>query len=308
MSDAASIDSMPVVPEKVEKGTSLTRDAWLRLQKNKLAMICLWVFAAIAALCFIGPYFKYIPGLREVLPDPNATHLSERSQLPNATYLLGSDHLGRDIFSRVVHGGRVSLMVGLLATLVSITIGVVYGAISGYASGRTDAVMMRIVDILYSMPFMIMVIILTTMFGNQLWLLFVAIGAVEWVTMARIVRGQIMSLKKQEFVEAAVSLGYSDARIIFRHLIPNTIGPVIVYTTLTVPSVMLLEAVLSYLGLGVQPPDSSWGTLIKEGADRMQSDPALLVFPAIFFSATLFCLNFLGDGLRDAFDPKSSKD
>ena len=180
----------------------------------------------------------------------------------------------------------------------------IYGALSGYVGGKIDAAMMRVVDILYALPFMIIVIILTTYFGNNLWLLFVCIGAVEWLTMARIVRGQVISLKGQEFVEAARSLGLSQWRIVFRHLIPNTIGPVIVYTTLTVPAVMRLEAILSFLGLGVQPPDASWGALIKEGADRMASDPGLLVYPAIIFGLTLFGLNFLGDGLRDALDPK----
>ncbi|MCL4113252.1 UNVERIFIED_CONTAM: hypothetical protein GTU68_054491 [Idotea baltica] len=223
-------------------------------------------------------------------------------------YLFGSDYLGRDIFVRILHGGQISLAVGFIATFVSLTIGLIYGAIAGFIGGKTDAVMMRGVDILYAMPFMIIVIILTTYFGNNIWLLFVCIGAVEWLTMSRIVRGQVLSLKAQEFIEAARSLGLSNWRIIIRHLIPNTIGPVIVYTTLTVPAVMRLEAILSFLGLGVQPPGSSWGVLIKEGADRLVSDLPMLVFPSLIFAATLFALNFLGDGLRDALDPKSSKD
>ena len=297
--------------ETIEKGTSLGRDAWLRLRKNHLAMTSLWFFVAVVVICFLVPISSFVP-------DPNVTYpeLQSKPAFSKATsvdgvevyYLLGSDHLGRDIFSRILHGGRVSLAVGFLATAVSLTIGVVYGALSGYIGGKTDAAMMRVVDILYALPFMIIVIILTTYFGNNLWLLFVCIGAVEWLTMARIVRGQVISLKNQEFVEAARSLGLSQWRIVFRHLIPNTIGPVIVYTTLTVPAVMRLEAILSFLGLGVQPPDASWGSLIKEGADRMASDPGLLVYPAIIFSLTLFSLNFLGDGLRDALDPKSSKD
>ena len=291
---------MTLPDQTLEQGSSLGRDAWLRLKKNKLAIVCLFVFIVIVILCVFGPLFP--------IKSPNQTNLTQASQAPSGEFWMGSEHLGRDIFARILHGGRISLMVGFLATLVSITIGVVYGAVAGYLGGRVDAVMMRIVDVLYALPFMIVVIILTTYFGNHLWLLFIAIGAVEWLTMARIVRGQIMSLKKQEFVEAAVSLGLSHPRIIFRHLVPNVLGPVIVYTTLTVPAVMRLEAILSFLGLGVQPPMSSWGSLIKEGADRMYSDPWLLVFPALFFSATLFCLNFLGDGLRDALDPKTSKD
>lgn len=295
----------------IEKGTSLGRDAWLRLRKNHLAMASLWFFVAVVLLCFLLPL---VPGI----PNPNVTHpdLQSLPPLSSATstegsevyYLLGSDHLGRDIFSRILYGGRVSLAVGFLATAVSLTIGVIYGAVSGYLGGRVDSILMRIVDILYALPFMIIVIILTTYFGNQIWLLFVCIGAVEWLTMARIVRGQVNALKNQEFVEAARSLGLKRRRIILRHLIPNTIGPVIVYTTLTVPAVMRLEAILSFLGLGVQPPDASWGSLIKEGADRMASDPGLLIYPAIVFGLTLFSLNFLGDGLRDALDPKSSKD
>ncbi len=297
--------------DTIEKGSSLGRDAWLRLKKNHVAMASLWFFVAVVVLCFFLPF---VPGI----PNPNVTHPDLQSMKPfsSATsvegeevfYLLGSDHLGRDIFSRILYGGRVSLAVGFLATAVSLTIGVIYGAVSGFIGGRLDSIMMRIVDILYALPFMIIVIILTTYFGNNLWLLFVCIGAVEWLTMSRIVRGQVISLKNQEFVEAARSLGLSQSRIIFRHLIPNTVGPVIVYTTLTVPAVMRLEAILSFLGLGVQPPDASWGSLIKEGADRMASDPGLLIYPAIIFGLTLFCLNFLGDGLRDALDPKSSKD
>ena len=287
------------------KGTSLWKDSWIRLSKNKLAMASLVVFVFIALLCVCGPWFWFVK-------DPDQTNLTLRSQPPGSDFWFGSEHLGRDIFSRILHGGRISLAVGFLATLVSMTIGVVYGAVAGYVGGKVDNIMMRIVDVLYSLPFMIIVIILTTFFDeafdDSLYPLFIAIGLVEWLTMARIVRGQIMALKKQEFVEAAVSLGLSNSRIIFRHLIPNVLGPVIVYTTLTVPAVMRLEAVLSFLGLGVQAPRSSWGVLIKEGADRMVSDPWLLFFPALFFSVTLFCLNFLGDGLRDALDVKTSKD
>ena len=311
----------PLKLDAVEKGSSLGRDAWLRLKKNKLAMVSLFVFIFVTILCFLGPL---IPGV----PDPNEMHLDEKSQAPGADYWLGSEHLGRDIFSRILTGGRVSLAVGFIATLVSIVIGVSYGAVAGYMGGRVDAFMMRIVDILYALPFVLIVIILSSVFSQavsdnkflqylnkqseffepNLLLLFLAIGCVEWLTMARIVRSQIVTLKKQEFVEAAVSLGLSHPRIIFRHLIPNTLGSIIVYTTLTVPAVMRLEAILSFLGLGVKPPNSSWGSLIKEGADRMYSDPWLLVFPALFFSVTIFSLNFLGDGLRDALDPKTSKD
>jgi oligopeptide transport system permease protein len=205
-------------------------------------------------------------------------------------------------------GGRISLAVGFAATVVSVVIGVLWGATAGFFGGKLDNVMMRIADVLYALPFTIIVILLMVLFGRNFILLFVAIGAVEWLNMARIVRGQIISLKNQDFIEAAVSLGLSRARILLRHLVPNVIGPIIIYATLTVPNVMLLEAVLSFLGLGVQPPLSSWGVLIDEGAKAMETSPWLLWIPAAFFSLTLFSLNFLGDGLRDALDPKSSKD
>ena len=227
---------------------------------------------------------------------------------PSAEHLLGTDKLGRDQLARVLYGGRVSLLVGLAATGVSLTIGLFWGSVAGYLGGKVDAVMMRIVDILYALPFTIFVILLMTVFGRNFILLFVAIGAVEWLTMARIVRGQVLALKRQEFIEAAVALGLRKRRIILRHMIPNVLGPVAVYTTLTIPAVMLLEAFLSFLGLGVQPPMSSWGLLIKEGAEMMEEAPWLLVYPAALFTLTLFSLNFLGDGLRDALDVRASRD
>lgn len=292
----------PGIPslEALEEGTSLWRDAWHRLVKNRLALGGLILFVVMAVVCVCGPWFS--PYTFET------QKLEYGAQPPSWEHWLGTDSLGRDLFTRIMHGGRISLMVGFLATAVSLVIGVVYGATSGYLGGKTDSVMMRLVDILYAMPFTIFVILLMVIFGRSIYLIFIAIGAVEWLTMARIVRGQVMSLKKQEFVEAAVSLGYSNRRIILRHLIPNVLGPIIVYATLTVPAVMLLEAVLSFLGLGVQPPDASWGVLINEGKDAMTVFPWMLIFPALFFSVTLFGLNFLGDGLRDALDPRSSKD
>ena len=226
--------------------------------------------------------------------------------IADRVHILGTDSLGRDLLTRIMTGGRISLMVGFLATAVSLIIGVLYGATAGYVGGRVDAVMMRIVDILYALPFTIFVVLLMVLFGRHIWLLFLAIGAVEWLTMARIVRGQVVSLKRQEFIEAAVAMGQKQRVIITRHIIPNVLGVVIVYSTLTVPSVIMLESFLSFLGLGVQPPASSWGTLIKDGAESMEVFPWQLLYPAAFFSTTLLALNFLGDGLRDALDPKNS--
>lgn len=230
--------------------------------------------------------------------------LTVSGTVDQVTFPFGTDSNGRDLLVRVMLGGQISLAVGLAASLVSLGIGVVYGATSGYLGGRVDNVMMRIVEILYSLPFVFLVVVLVVFFGRSVILIFLVIGAVEWLEMARIVRGQTLSLKRREFVGAAEALGLTDWQIIRRHIIPNTIGPVIVFVTVIVPKVILLESFLSFLGLGVQAPLASWGTLISEGAASMQNAPWLLIFPAIFFVTTLFSLNFVGDGLRDALDPK----
>ncbi|KQR73435.1 ABC transporter permease [Rhizobium sp. Leaf341] len=219
-------------------------------------------------------------------------------------FLFGTDSNGRDLIARVMLGGQISLAVGLLASLVSLGIGVLYGATSGYLGGRVDNVMMRFVEILYSLPFVFLVVVLVVFFGRSFILIFLVIGAVEWLDMARIVRGQTLALKRREFVAAAQALGLTDWQIIRRHVVPNTIGPVVVFVTVVVPKVILLESFLSFLGLGVQAPLTSWGALISEGANNIQSAPWLLIFPAFFFVLTLFSLNFVGDGLRDALDPR----
>ena len=217
---------------------------------------------------------------------------------------FGTESNGRDLMTRVFVGGQVSLLIGLLATAVSLVIGVAYGAIAGYFGGSIDNAMMRLVDILYSLPFMFFVILLMVFFGRNFVLVFVAIGAIEWLDMARIVRGQTLSLKRREFVQAAHAMGVRAGGILRRHVIPNALGPVVVYMTLLVPKVILLESFLSFLGLGVQEPLTSWGTLIADGARNIQQAPWMLVFPAAFLVTTLMCLNFIGDGLRDALDPK----
>ncbi len=286
-------------PVDLESGHSPWSDAWRRLRKNRLAVAGAIVLLILGLLCAFGPLFAQ--SYQEQNLDLGATP-------PSADHWLGTDTLGRDLFARILYGGRISILVGLVATFVALAIGVVYGAVAGYFGGKLDSVMMRLVDIMYALPFTIFVILLMVFFGRNIVLLFVAIGAVEWLTMARIVRGQILTIKKMEFIEAARSLGFGKRRIIFRHMIPNVLGPIIVYTTLTIPAVMLLEAFLSFLGLGVQPPMSSWGVLIKDGAEKMEEFWWLLVFPGTVFSLSLFSLNFVGDGLRDALDVRSAKD
>jgi oligopeptide transport system permease protein len=294
------ISNNPYTDETIEKGAALGRDAWIRLKKNRLAMFGLVVIVFMT----IGAVFA--PLIAPYSYDTQDLNLGATS--PSADHWFGTDVFGRDQLTRIIYGGRVSLAVGFLATAVSLLIGVMWGTVSGFVGGRVDMFMMRIVDILYALPFIIFVILLMVIFGRNLFLLFMAIGAVEWLTMARIVRGQVLSIRKQEFVEAAIVMGLSKWRIITRHVIPNALGPVVVYTTLTIPSVMLLEAFLSFLGLGIQPPMSSWGLLISYGVETMEEYPWLLVFPGIMLSLTLFSLNFLGDGLRDALDPKVSRD
>ncbi|HYJ05245.1 MAG TPA: ABC transporter permease subunit [Chthoniobacterales bacterium] len=289
-----------VSSDEQEAGSSLWRDAWHRLAKNKMAVASAIILILIILAAFLGPQLS---GQSYETQD-----LRLGATPPSGAHWLGTDTLGRDLLVRILYGGQISISVGLCATAVALTIGVLYGTISGFLGGKVDAFMMRIVDIIFALPFTVFVILLMVFFGRKFVLLFAAIGAVQWLTMARIVRGQVQSLRHQEFIEAAEALGLSKLRIIFRHMIPNALGPIIVYATLTVPSVMLLEAFLSFLGLGVQPPMSSWGVLIKEGADSMEEFPWLLIYPGLFLAVTLFSLNFLGDGLRDALDPRAAKD
>ncbi|MGV6810095.1 MAG: ABC transporter permease subunit [bacterium] len=268
---------------------------------NKRIIINASVLLLIALVCVIVPWLSPHP-YDEIYWDYIASP-------PNwdAGFYFGTDANGRDLFVRTLIGGQISLMVALVATSVSLLMGVLYGATAGYLGGRSDAIMMRAVDILYALPFMFFVILLMVYFGRSIILIFIAIGAVEWLTMARIVRGQTLSLKTQAFVEAARALGIGHFSIIRRHIVPNALGAVLVYATLTVPQVILFESFLSFLGLGVQEPMTSWGVLIAEGAAQMESAPWMLLFPASFLAVTLFCLNSLGDALQEQFDPKNTQ-
>ncbi len=280
------------------KGRSLWSDAWSRLLRNYAAVGSLIALSIIIVACFIGPmllahpfdevYWDYI------MAPPNF----------EAGFYFGTDENGRDLLVRTLYGGRVSLTVGFIATLVSLAIGVTWGALAGFVGGRVDSIMMRSVDVLYSLPFIFLVIIMMVVFGRMFVLIYLGVGAVSWLDMARIVRGQTVSLKRKEFVEAAHAGGVSTWMIVWRHIIPNTLGIVIVYITFTVSQVIILESFLSFLGLGIQEPYTSWGVLIAQGKDVMDTAWWVLILPAVFLSVTLFSLNFIGDGLRDALDPK----
>ena len=285
-------------PGKENKSNSLLGDAWGVLKKNKAAATSAWVMIVMGLMVIIGPWVSPF-----ALDQTDWYQISARPDLASG-HIFGTDNLGRDLFVRVMHGGRVSLMVGLVATMVSVIIGVSYGSISGFIGGKTDAIMMRVVDVLYAMPFLFFVILLMVFFGRSIFLIFVAIGAVNWLDIARIVRGQTLNLKGKEFVDAARAGGATTTRIVFKHIVPNLLGLVVVYVALTVPQVILVESFLSFLGLGVQEPMTSWGALVNQGARQMETSPWMLLFPGMFLAATLFCFNFIGDGLRDALDPK----
>ena len=280
------------------KGRSPWEDAWHRLRKNRAAVFSAMIMGVMVLLIVIGPWVISWEG--------DFTDWDNTASAPSFStgHWFGTDAVGRDILVRTLEGGRISLLVGLVATLVSLVIGVTYGSIAGFYGGYTDRVMMRIVDIIYALPFMFFVILLMVIFGRNIFLIFIAIGAVNWLDMARIVRGQTLSLKNTEFVEAAQACGVESKDIIRRHIVPNLLGVVMVYVTLTIPQVILVESFLSFLGLGVQEPMSSWGALVNDGAQDMESAPWTLIFPAVFLTVTLYCFNYIGDGLRDALDPK----
>jgi len=289
---------MPAPSSPAQRGRSLWSDAWQVLRRNRAATGSAALLAAMALAVMLAPLLSPYQ-----FDQTDFDMISAPPSLDNG-HLFGTDALGRDLFVRTLHGGRISLMVGIVATLISLAIGVTYGAVAGYAGGRVDQLMMRVVDILYALPFMFLVILLMVFFGRNILLIFVAIGAINWLDMARIVRGQTLSLKAREYVEAARAGGVRAPTIIRRHIVPNLLGVVAVYVTLTIPQVILVESFLSFLGLGVQEPMTSWGALVHEGAQEMENAPWMLWFPALFLAATLFCFNFVGDGLRDALDPR----
>ncbi|MCY3815248.1 MAG: ABC transporter permease subunit [Gammaproteobacteria bacterium] len=280
------------------QGRSLWKDAMARFRRHRAAMASLWVLGVITALAVLVPEFW-----PNRLDEVNWDYIQSPPTTENILW-FGTDVNGRDMFSRTFYGARISLTIGVLTTLVALIIGVLYGAIAGYRGGAVGDVMMRVVDVLYSLPTLFFVIILVTIFGNNFLLIFICIGAVEWLTLARIVRGQTLSIREKEYVESALATGLSTPTILLKYIIPNVIGPVIVYVTLLIPINIIVESYLSFLGLGVQEPFTSWGRLISQGADEIGTAPWLLVIPATFLVITLFCFNFIGDGLRDSLDPK----
>lgn len=284
---------------------SLWKDAWRRLRKNRMAVVCGSLFGIICVFAFIGPTIvELIAGYDATTQD---TALGAAG--PSWKHWFGTDPLGRDMLVRTMQGGQIAILVAIVATVIALIVGVLWGAIAAYAGGKTDEIMMRIVDVLYAFPTVVFVIVIMAVFQLQsvVWL-FALIGMISWLNMARIVRGQVLSIRKREFIEAARCLGVPPLQIVLRHIIPNTLGIVIVYSTLSMPSVMLREAFLSFLGLGVQAPMSSWGTLVTEGASQILVAPWILIFPGLVMGLTIFSLNFLGDGLRDALDTRMRKD
>ncbi|EIC13294.1 oligopeptide ABC transporter permease OppC [Kingella kingae] len=280
------------------KGRSLWDDAWRRFKRNKAALISMLILLMIAAFVIVVPMiapFGYA--------DTDWGNMQAAPSFDNKHY-LGTDSLGRDLLTRVAVGGRISLMVGLAGALIAVLVGTIYGAVSGYFGGKVDMLMMRFLEILNAFPFMFFVILLVTFFGRNLIFIFAAIGMVSWLDVARIVRGQTLGLKRKEFIEAAHVCGVSSKNIVMRHIVPNVLGVVVIYASLLVPSMILFESFLSFLGLGVQEPMTSWGSMLEEGAKTMQIAPWQLLVPSSFLVLTLFCFNFIGDGLRDALDPK----
>ncbi len=286
------------LPNLVSPPRSLWSDARRRFMRNKAALLSLALLLLISLACIVGPWL-----LPHAFDSADWDAMSTAPSLKNA-HFWGTDDAGRDLLVRCLIGGRVSLTVGLLATLASVSLGIVWGATAGFLGGKVDALMMRIVDMMYAIPYLLIAILLVTILGREFYLVVLVITVFSWMDMARVVRGQTLSLRSMEYVEAARAMGVSTPRIIFRHVVPNLLGVVVIYTTVTVPGVILTESVLSFLGLGIQEPMTSWGVLIQDGAKAMEVTPWILLFPAALLSVTLYCFNFIGDGMRDALDPK----
>ena len=297
MTKAASASPLHTTAPAAD-GRSLWSDARRRFLRNKAAIVSLCILSFICLACAVGPWL-----LPHAFDSADWDAMSIAPSLKNA-HFWGTDDAGRDLLVRCLIGGRISLTVGLLATLTSVTLGIVWGATAGFMGGRVDTIMMRIVDMMYAIPYLLIAILLVTMLGREFYLVVLTITVFSWMDMARVVRGQTLSLRSTEYVEAARAMGVSTTRIIFRHIVPNLLGVVVIYTTVTVPGVILTESVLSFLGLGIQEPMTSWGVLIQDGARVMEVSPWILLFPAGLLSVTLYCFNFIGDGLRDALDPK----
>lgn len=292
-------DAGAAVAQMARPSTTYAQDAWRRLKKNRMAMLGLFMIIAISAIAVLGPLLSSLSYSDQNLADAN--------QPPSSAHWFGTDNLGRDLLIRVMHGARISLAIGIVASLINLTLGVVYGGISGYFGGRIDNIMMRVVDILYGIPLLLYVILLMVVLKPGLTNIFIALGLVYWLRMARIVRGQVLSLKEQEYILAARLIGADSWRIILRHLIPNSMGPIIITMTLAIPEAIFTEAFLSFIGLGVSAPMASWGVLASEGVTSLRSYPFQLFYPALAISITMLSFNFLGDGLRDALDPRMRK-
>ncbi len=307
---ALTVDKASVVEERLQKakkaakGRSLTQDALRRFKRNKLAMFSVYIFLTLLTIAVIGPLF-WPYGFDEVVGEPYMFEFAFHPPQLEGGHIFGFDNIGRDMIARIMSGTKTSLFVAMVATSVSVIIGISYGAIAGYVGGRVDELMMRFVDIMYSLPYILFIILLQVIFGRNLLFLFIGIGLLEWITMARIVRGQTLTLKEKEFIEAAKASGRNGLQIIFQHIIPNLLGPIVIYATLTIPEIILTESFLSFIGFGVQEQDgASLGTLIKEGSDKIGIYSWMFFFPAAVLITLLFSLIFIGEGLRDAFDPK----
>lgn len=286
-------------PEKHSEGLSFWQDAWRRLRKNKLAMTGLGIIIFLIIMAIIGPSINEFTYSQQ--------NLAKKNLPPSSEYWFGTDNFGRDLFTRTWYGARISLFIGITAALIDLVIGVIWGGIAGYYGGKVDEIMMRFADILYGLPYILVVVLLMVVLGQGIFTIIIAMTVTGWVGMARIVRGEVLRLKEQEYVLASLAIGASFGRVLFKHLIPNALGPILVTLTLTIPSAIFTEAFLSFLGLGVQAPIASWGTMTSDGLDSLRYYPWLLFFPATFISITMLAFNVLGDGLRDALDPRLRK-